>query len=163
MTPYEIQKSVVVPLIALGTLSSGRPLTVFVDREDRENILIDWGGGGAVPFTVSSEGGAPMNVNDPAAQQAVLQALQEHGVDPSKGSVDLRQMPAARAAVLDALRKHGVDAAHATAAADPSTSVEKEAVDEPLERLTKLMQLKNAQLITDEEFAQHKRRILEDV
>ncbi len=93
--PYELEKSVVVPLIALGSLSNGRPLTVFVDQTDRENLLIDWfGGGAAAPFTISPQGGAPVNVG------------------------------------------------------------------EPLDRLTKLMQLRAANLVTEEEFEEHRKRIL---
>jgi hypothetical protein len=171
--PYELEKRITVPLVALGALSSGHPLNVYVDRADSSKIAIDWfgGGGAAAPaggvgtFTVSPQGGAPIDVSDPGAQQAVLQALQAQGIDPSAGTVDLRQNPTARAAVLQALKEHGVDAAHATAAADPSTTVSAEPAQtgEPLERLTKLMQLKNAQLITDEEFAEQKKRILEDV
>jgi hypothetical protein len=170
--PYELEKRVTVPMIALGTLSSGQPLNVYIDRQDREQIVIDWFGGAAAPtpggpgaFTISPQGGAPINVSDPGAQQAVMQALQAQGIDPSSGTVDLRQNPTARAAVLQALQQHGIDAAHATAAADPSTTVSAEpsSTGEPLERLTKLMQLKSAQLITDEEFAEQKKRILEDV
>ena len=167
--PYEIDKRIVVPLIALGRLSSGQPLNVFIDREDRENLFIDWSGGGGVAaggMTVSNEQtGGTVNVSDPAAQQVVMQTLQKHGIDPSSGTVDLRQMPEVRAAVLDALKQHGVDAAHATAAASPATTVTSEpaGTGEPLDRLTKLMQLKNAQLISDEEFAEHRERILKDV
>jgi hypothetical protein len=166
--PYELEKRITVPLIVLGRLSSGQPLNVFIDRADRENVVIDWmgaGGAAADGVTVSNQAGGAVNVADPGAQQAVMQALEQHGVDPSSGTVDLRQMPAARAAVLEALKQHGIDAAHATAAADPSTPViaEPAGTGEPLERLTKLMQLKNAQLITDEEFAEHKQRILGQV
>jgi hypothetical protein len=169
--PYELEKRLTVPMIALGTLSSGQPLNVYIDRQDREKIVIDWFGGGAAQpggggaFTVAPQGGAPISVSDPGAQQAVMQALQAQGIDPSSGTVDLRQNPTARAAVLAALQQHGVDAAHATAAADPSTTVSAEpsSTGEPLERLTKLMQLKGAQLITDEEFAEQRKRILDDV
>jgi hypothetical protein len=167
MEPYEMEKTLTVPMIALGRLGSGQPLTVFVDRQDREKIAIDWfggGGAGAAPFTVQSAGGAPVNVGDASTQQAVMQALHEHGVDPSSGEVDLRQMPEAREAVLKALKEHGVDAAHAAAAANPATTVSDQGnTGEPLERLTKLMQLKSAQLITDEEFAEQRKRILGEV
>jgi hypothetical protein len=126
---------------------------VYIDQTDRENLMIDWSGGGAAaPFTISPQGGAPVSVGDPGAQQAVMQALKGHGIDPSTGSVDLRRLPAARAAVLAALCSHGIDAAHSTAAADPATPVPEEKKGEPLERLTKLMQLRAANLVTEEEF-----------
>ena len=164
MTPYEIDKRAVVPLIALGQLSSGQPLSVHINREDANEVEIDWSGGGAAaPMTVSSQSGEAVQVTDPAARQAALDAMRQHGVNPSGGGVDLRSNPAARQAVLEALQKHGVDVAHETAAADPSTAVqptEGGGADRTLDRLQKLMELKNAQLISDEEFAQHKERIL---
>ena len=128
MTPYEVKKKAVVPLIAMGTLSNGRPLDVYIDREERERMTIDWSAGFG------------------------------------DGTIDLRDNPAARQAVLDALKSEGVDAAHATAAADPTTAVAPASDDDPpLERLTKLMQLKGAQLITDAEFEEHRARILKDI
>jgi hypothetical protein len=107
--PYEIEKRVVVPLVALGTLTSGRPLVVYVDRENHDELTIDWGAGIAL-----------------AAQQAV---------------------PATPAA----------PAAPATTTAAPAHE------EEPLERLTELMRLKGAQLITDEEFAEQRKRILDGI
>jgi hypothetical protein len=162
ITPYEVDKRVIVPLIALGMLSSGKPLPVYIDRSDRDNVVIDWSGG--TPATISHEGGPPVDLNaNPAARQAVMKVLSEHGIDPG-GSVDLRQNPAVRAAVLDALEQHGVDVAHGVAAAAPGAPVEQKKEDEtPLNRLQKLMELKNAQLITDAEFAEQKQRILDAV
>jgi DNA-directed RNA polymerase specialized sigma24 family protein len=69
-----------------------------------------------------------------------------------------------RAAVLDALRKNGIDAAHGAAVANPQTPVTgEEEKGEPLDRLTKLMQLRAANLITDEELQQYRKRILDEV
>jgi hypothetical protein len=162
--PYEVQKRVVVPFIALGTLSSGRPLSVYIDREDRDNVVIDWGGSGAAPATISHEGGPPVDLNaNPAARQAVMQVLEKHGINPT-GAVDLRQNPAVRAAVLEALNQHGVDVAHGVAAAAPSAVESPKAEEEtPLNRLQKLMELKNAQLISDEEFAEQRQKIIGEV
>jgi hypothetical protein len=160
--PYELSKRVVVPMIALGTLTAGRPLSAFVDREDRERIAIDWGGSGAAPAMLSHQGGPPIDLNaNPAAREAAMQALREHGISPS-GEVDLRSNPAAREAVLAALKSHGLDVAHERAAADPSTAVP-EQKGEPLDRLTKLMQLRAANLITDDELAAQRKRILDEV
>jgi hypothetical protein len=168
MTPYEVEKKAVVPLIALGTLGAGRPLTVFIDREDRERMTIDWSGSfgaaGGAPVTISQGGGPAVSIgSDPGAVEAVTNALKEHGIEPA-GTIDLRQNPGARQAVLDALKSEGVDAAHAAAATDPSVPVAPASEDDaPLERLTKLMQLKGAQLITDEEFEEHRARILGEI
>ena len=158
--PYEIDKTMTVPHFALGALSAGRPLAVFIDPDDPDEMYIDWSGPGG-GITVSQEGGAPVGVADPAAQQAVMQALAEHGIDPTTGSIDLRQLPAARAAVLEALRTHGIDAAHATAAADPATPVEDKG--EPVDRLQKLTQLRAANLITQEEYLEHRKRVLDGI
>jgi hypothetical protein len=161
---FEAEKSETVPLIALGMLSSGRALPVYVDRSDQSKFVIDWSGSGpatgAAPATISHQGGAPIDLNaNPQARQAVMAILSKHGID-TQGNVDLRQNPTARAAVLDALKGHGVDVAHGVAAADPSTPVGSE---KTLDRLQKLMELKNAQLITDEEFQEHKARILAEI
>lgn len=122
--PYEVSQSMTVPHIALGALTTGRPLKVFIDRNDRNKLLVDWMGVSTTgAFTISNMGGPPVNISNPAAQQDVLEALKKHGIDPSSGSHDLRQMPAARAAVLEALRKHGIDAA-------PTTSSESESSKE---------------------------------
>ncbi len=163
IAPYEVDKRVTVPLIAVGTLTSGRPLSVSVDPEDRDRIAIDWGGGGIGPATISPTGGRPIDLNaNPAAREAAMQAMRDHGITPS-GEVDLRSNPEARAAVLEALQKHGIDAAHGQAAANPATPVSSAPKGEPLDRLTKLMQLRAANLITDEELQEYRRRVLGDV
>jgi hypothetical protein len=162
---YEVEERMVVPLIALGTLTSGQPLTVYIDREDHKRFTIDWGGGlGAPAMTVSSQGGTPVNLaSNPAAVQEISKILEQRGIE-AAGEIDLRQDPAARQEVLDALRRHGVDAAHEAAAAAPTLPVAPPAPDEPpLERLTKLMQLKGAQLISDEEFEAQRKRIIESI
>ena len=124
--PYELTKRVTVPMIAVGTLGSGRPLSVAIDPGDRDRIAIDWGG---------SPG----------------------------GDVDLRSNPEARAAVLETLKEHGVDAAHGEAAANPQTPVSADAdKGEPLDRLTKLLQLRAANLITDDELQEYRKRILDE-
>jgi hypothetical protein len=96
-------------------------------------------------------------------KRVTVPMIADHGIDPS-GEVDLRANPEARAAVLDALRKNGIDAAHGTAAANPQTPVTgDEEKGEPLDRLTKLMQLRAANLITDDELEQYRKRILDEV
>lgn len=170
VAPFEDERTETVPLIALGRLSSGVPLVVYMKPEDPQGYVIDWGGtpgsvqgaAGAGPITVSPSGGGSFNLgSDPDAQQAVLQALQEQGVDTSSGSVDLRQAGPARDAVLEALRKHGIDVAHQVAVEDPAVPISDSG--EPMERLTKLRQLRDANLISAAEYDKYRKDILEDL
>ena len=162
MAPYEVEKRVTVPMIAMGTLSSGRPLNVAVDPNDRDRIAIDWGGSGAAPAMLTPQGGQPIDLNaNPAAREAAMQAMRDHGVNPS-GQVDLRSNPEAarrcwrRWQARDRRRPR-------PGGGDPATPVASEPKGEPLDRMTKLMQLRAANLITDEELQEYRRRVLEDV
>lgn len=114
---------------------------------------LTWPGGAAASGTV--------DLSNTNAGEAVLDALREHGVDPTTGAVDLRQIPAAREAVLRALREHGIDVAHATAANDPNVPIS--AGQEPMARLSKLEQLRAANLITAEEYDRYRKQILDGV
>lgn len=157
---FDVERTYTVPLIALGTLTSGRPLPVYIDRKDHSKFAIDWSGG-TIGATIQPEGGAPIDLAaNPEVQQAVMQTLEAHGIDP-QGSVDLRQKPEVRQAVLDALKRHGIDAAHGVAAATPGTPVEDKG--EPLDRVQKLVELKAARLVTEEEFSEQKERILREI
>lgn len=162
---YEMNRTMTIPHIALGSLGIGKALDAYIDKKDPNNVMVDWYGSNQVPaempISISQNTGQPMAVSDPVAQQAVMQALGEHGIDTSSGTVDLRKLPGARAAVLAALQRHGVDAAHATAAADPTTPIEDKGT--PKDRIAKLHELRNADLITDEEFEQQRKRVLEDI
>ncbi len=40
---FEDERTETVPLISLGLLSSGKPLAVYVDPNDQNNYVIDWG------------------------------------------------------------------------------------------------------------------------
>jgi hypothetical protein len=156
---FDAEDTYTVPLIALGALTRGRALRVYLDRTDPRRFTIDWFGDGGPAPALASFGAPPIDLNaSPAAREAVLETLRSHGID-TEGTVDLRQQPAARAAVLDALARHGIDVAHDVAAAAPTTSVQPPAT--PLDRLQKLAELKDAGLITEEEFATHKARILD--
>ncbi len=99
VTAFETEKRMVVPFMGLATLGDGRPRTVYIDREDHENVVIDWA---AMP----ADGQAP-----PPAPQAPPPKQEETTLD----------------------------------------------------RLQELMELKNRQLISDEEFAKQKARILDDI
>ena len=160
---YEMNRTMTIPHIALGSLGIGKTLSAYIDKKDPNNVMVDWygSGSGQMPMSISENAGQPSAINDPVAQQAVMQALGEHGIDTSSGTVDLRKVPGARAAVLAALQRHGIDAAHTTAAADPSTPIQDKGT--PMDRIAKLHELRNADLITDEEFEQQRKRVLEDI
>lgn len=42
LDPYEVKKTITVPQIALGALTAGRPLTVYIDPANHEKFAIDW-------------------------------------------------------------------------------------------------------------------------
>ena len=162
ITPFEAEKKLVVPMIALGSLTGGQPLSVYVDKTDQSNFTVDWAGSTA-PATIQQQDGSAIDLNaNPAAKAAVFDTLRAHGINP-EGAVDLRQNPTVRAAVMEALKQQGVEAAHAAAAADPGTAVEERKPGEPVDRMRKLKDLKQAGLIDDEEFAAQRKRILDDV
>lgn len=114
---------------------------------------LGWSGGTAAPGSV--------DISNSDAGEAVLNALRKHGVDAMSGTVDLRQLPDAREAVIRALRDHGIDVAHATAASDPNVPIY--AGEEPVARLSKLDQLRAANLITSEEYDRYRKQILDEV
>ena len=176
LAPYVCEKKATVPLIALGMLGSGRPLSVFVNPNDHEDIYIDWSGapagGGAVaagggPFTFAFPDGSSVDLsNDAAAQQEILDVLRAKGYDPQQGTLDLRSSPDARAAVLDVIARRGYrvpesarqgdGAAAASSAGSPDT---RPGVD----RLVELQQMKDKGLISDEDFEETKDRILKSL
>ena len=179
--PYQTEIKATVPLIALGVLGSGRPLTVYVNPDDHEDILIDWsnqavlGGGGmpgapvsagSGPFTFAFRDGSSVDLSsDAAAQQEILDVLRAKGLDPHAGTLDLRSNPDARAAVLDVIARRGYrvpDAARqgATAGAAPSGDAD---ARPGVERLVELQQMKDKGLITDEDFEETKERILKSL
>jgi hypothetical protein len=173
--PYECEKKATVPMIALGMLGTGRPLSVYVDENDHENITIDWSGAGAGaapvgvgtgPFTFSFPDGSNVDLtNDAAAQKEILDVLRASGLDPQSGTLDLRSNPKARQAVLDAIARRGYPvpgAAAAPAAAGvgaPEPSNERPGV----ERLVELQQMRDKGLISDEDFEETKERILKSL
>lgn len=168
VAPFEDTKTHTVPLVALGRLTSGTPLQVYLSRENPSEYVIDWFGAPAGapavmgPITVQNQQGGAVTVQgNPGAAEAVMKALSDHGIDPTTGAIDLRQLPAARAAVLRALEAHGIDAAHQVAAQNPAVPIEDRG--EPMERLRKLDQLRATNLITPEEYETYRKRILEDV
>jgi hypothetical protein len=72
IAPCVCEKKATVPLIALGMLGSGRPLSVFVNPNDHEDIYIDWSGApagdgavaaGAGPFTFAFPDGSSVDLS----------------------------------------------------------------------------------------------------
>lgn len=171
IAPFEDTRTHTVPLVALGRLTAGTPLAVYLDPQKPRDYVIDWLGapagaaammGAMGPITVqSSQGGALQVEGNPDMAAAVMKALSDHGIDASGGTIDLTQLPAARAAVLNALETHGIDLAHQIAAASPAIPIEDKG--EPMERLKKLDELRATNLVTPEEYDAYRRRILEDV
>ena len=91
----------------------------------------------------------------------IMDALEKSGIDPTKGGTyDLTNLPQARDAVLNALKASGIDVAHQVAMAAPAVGAIQPS-GEPMERMTKLEQLKSAGLISDAEFQANRKRILE--
>ena len=91
----------------------------------------------------------------------IMAALEKSGIDPTKGGTyDLSNLPQARDAVLNALKASGIDVAHQVAMVAPAVGAI-QPTGEPVERMTKLEQLKSAGLISNEEFESNRQRILE--
>ena len=163
--PFETVKRAIVPIFSVGRLGTGQPLPVYFRREEPDKLVIDWDEAMAQTATLP-QGGVATAAPAPAPGGGAQFHVQEGHAAQSAvaGTIDLRENQAARADVLNALSEHGVDVAHAQAAANPDTMVQGQADSaSTLDRLQKLMELKNSQLITDEEFAEHKQRILGDV
>jgi hypothetical protein len=167
IAPFEDTKTHTVPLVALGRLTAGMPLAVYLKPDKPRDYTIDWlGAPGAAlyamdPMSVQSQQGVVNVQGDPGAAAAVMKALSDHGINPTTGAIDLQQLPAARAAVLKALEDHGIDVAHQVAAQNPAIPIEDRG--EPMERIRKLDQLRATNLITPEEYESYRKRILEDV
>jgi hypothetical protein len=185
LAPYEVEKKATVPLIAIGMLGSGRPLTVYVNPNDHEDIFIDWSGqaagavasslpgapvaAGGVPFTFAFPDGSSVDLSsDAAAQQEILDVLRAKGYDPHQGTLDLRSNPDARAAVLDVIARRGYrvpEAARqgvAPGGAPPGAPAGADPTDTRpgVDRLMELQQMKDKGLISDEDFEETKERIL---
>ena len=115
---------------------------------------------GTTPTDITVTGATQTFFGGNDVGQAVMTALKQYGIDPSGGGTfDLRNVPAARQAVLSALKDHGIDVAHQIAVMAPGLPVQQSG--EPVEAMTKLKQLKDAGLISDADFEQNKKRILE--
>ena len=162
VTPFEVEKREIVPLIALGRLTGGSSVTVYVDRADHSRFALDWSGapGGAQPApgpaTIASAGGPSVDfTNDRAAREAVARVLHQHGLNPA-GTVDLRQQPEVGEAVVDALRHSGVEV-------PASSAAESGRERDPYTRIEKLTELKASGLISDAEYDEQKARILREI
>lgn len=180
--PYQCEIKATVPLIAIGMLGTGRPLTVFVNPNDHEDIFVDWSNmsagaatasmpgapvaAGSMPFTFAFPDGSSVDLSsDAAAQQEILDVLRAKGLDPHQGTLDLRTNPDARSAVLDVVARRGYrvpDAARGGATATPAGGGGPDPTDTRpgVDRLMELQQMKDKGLISEEDFEETKERIL---
>jgi hypothetical protein len=85
--PYQVTVREYVPLMLLGTLSSGRPLPVKVDPADPQKLVIEWesamsGGMGGMTggMPVTPPPSADTTMYDPQARQAEKERLLATGV-----------------------------------------------------------------------------------
>ncbi len=174
VTPFETEDTVTVPLISVGSLQPGRPLTVALDPADPHRFVIDWAGNsGGPPITFAMEDGRTANLaGDPRATAAVLQILQKYGIEP--GNLDLRSNPQVRNEVLGVIQRAGYLGPGSTSGSptvgpspagmpNPGNASPNGDDPDPAVRLTKLAQLRDAGTITAAEFEEHKRRILSDI
>ena len=178
ITPYELEKSFIVPLIALGSLSAGT-LNVAIDREDHENVVINWAQT-AAPMTLSTPDGRTFDIGaNPQLRQQVFAILGKHGLGTS-GTLDLRQHPQARAEVIALLESQGHDAdgdgragtmpaPPPAGAATPSPTVAPTAAPAagqakatPAERLEDLRLLKEKGLISEAEYESKRIQIISE-
>ena len=158
ITPYELRKKFIVPLIALGQLSGGR-LKVAIDREDHENVVVDWGRVGA-PMTVSTPDGRTFDLGaDASLREEVFTVLGKHGLS-TTGSLDLRKHPQARAEVIALLESKGHDADPGTPGAAPAAVEPAKAT--PAERLEALRTLKEKGLVSESEYESKRMQIISE-
>jgi len=84
IAPYELEKRVTVPMIALGVLGSGRPLTVHVDPNDHNNVAIDW--------STAAGAAAPVPAGTGSAQPAAAGGGDHEDRSGAERLMDLQQM-----------------------------------------------------------------------
>ena len=152
--------------LAEGKASSGLPPGMPQGLGAPQNPGAGFGDMSGYTTTSMTVGGTQVNVPMAAAQAseagaAIMAALKAHGIDPSSGTVDLRSLPGARAAVMKALSEHGLDLAHQVAMASPAVPIQP--TQEPVERMSKLKQLRDTGLISNEEYEAQKKRILDQL
>ena len=158
ITPYELHKKYIVPLIALGTLTGGR-LSVAIDRENHENVVVDWGGA-AAPMTLSTPDGRTFDLGtDASLREEVFAILGKHGLATS-GALDLRKHPQARAQVIALLESKGHDVEPGAPAAAPAVAQPAKAA--PAERLEELRKLKEEGLVSESEYESKRMQIISE-
>jgi hypothetical protein len=97
--PYAASVKQIVPLMLLGRLSSGAPLSVRVDQLDRAKIVIDWNSTGAIAPQQPMLGMAPMTTVAPGMSAAPMGGMPMAGMPMAGGQQDesLAQVQAAMA------------------------------------------------------------------
>jgi Short C-terminal domain len=150
--PYEVERTEIVPLIALGALNQGE-LAVVVDPDDHETVTIDWGAA-AGPMTLGMPDGRVIAVDRPKARQAILAILSRHGVS-TDGEISIRDNPAARREVWEALERFGYDVDARTGGPRPA-----QPAADPSDALRELAEMRDRKLISDAEYERKKQEIL---
>ena len=164
ITPYDVERKEVVPMLALGSLSQGQ-LSVAIDPEDHDRVVVDWGAV-AAPMTLATPDGRTISVDKPAARAEVSAALRKHQVGTS-GEVSIRDNPVVRQEVWSILEHHGYDVSadgrSGAAASTPSPAASPEPERDPVQALEDLKEMRDKKLITEAEFQVKKRELLADL
>jgi Short C-terminal domain len=110
--PYELEKRVTVPMIALGVLGSGRPLTVHIDANDHNNVAIDWsptagaaGMAGTAPPQVATAtpGPATASSGDHGEEHSGVERLMDLQQMRDKGLITEKEFEENKARILKSL------------------------------------------------------------
>jgi hypothetical protein len=138
MEPFELEKRLA-PRVGLSGLQPGQKWPVYVDRNDREHIMVDWDALLASGTTIQVGSGVTIH---------------------SQGQLEMRPGPDPRRVVFDVLRGRGITVQGAPATSAPAPQDHGSAVGE---RLHQLQQLKNQGLISDEEFETQRARLVDSL
>ena len=163
ITPYEVERNEIVPMLALGSLSQGQ-LNVAIDPNDHQRVAVDWGTV-AAPMTLSTPDGRVITVDKPAARAEVTAALRKHQVGTS-GEVSIRDNPVVRQEVWSILERHGYDVGAGggtTPAPAPAGGGAAAPDKDPVEALEDLKEMRDKNLITEAEYQVKKRELLADL
>lgn len=83
---YQTQVQELVPLMAMGLLSSGQPLAARVDPNDPSKVAIDWSGRSAAPARIES-GGIARLLHTGIAGQARIERFEQLPMPPGPNGV----------------------------------------------------------------------------
>ncbi|MDQ3735169.1 MAG: SHOCT domain-containing protein [Actinomycetota bacterium] len=90
--PFETEDTVTVPLIALGALQPGRPLTVVLDPADPKDFVIDWSGSSRYPGSAHAPSAAQPGSHMPGAPNVGAGVPGDDDPDPAVRLTKLAQL-----------------------------------------------------------------------